>query len=311
MAVDIQFGIQVGLSSAAKLRENAEAAEAAGLYAMFLADHPGTSASPHVALAAAAAVTSRIHLGAYVLNSGVRHPIDVVNEINTLDVVSNGRAILGVGAGHTPLEWTARGLGQPSPGQRITNLESFVKATRILIAGGVISDDGPSFVVDHAQIVQPVALQKAVPLLVGGNGQRLLEFAGRHADIVSISGLGRTKADGHAHEPKWTYAEVSASIAAVHRGSLQGDRDASNGPKLEALVQGFKITHRREKFLEEFAKRADVPVSVLYDAPFLLVGTEEEIVEQLERDTERFGFTSYVVREDALADVTRIMSCLR
>jgi probable F420-dependent oxidoreductase len=307
MAVDIQFGIQVGLSSAAILRDQAEAAEAAGLYAMFLADHPGTSASPHVALAAAAAVTSRIHLGAYVLNSGVRHPIDVANEINTLDVVSNGRAIFGVGAGHTPLEWTSRGMDQPKPGQRITNLESFVKATRILIAGGVISGGGPSFVLENAQIVEPIALQKTVPLLVGGNGQRLLEFAGRHADIVSISGLGRTKADGHAHEPKWTYAEVSASIAAVHRGSAE----RSDGPTLEALVQGFKITHRREKFLEEFAKRADVPVSVLYDAPFLLVGTEEEIVEQLERDTERFGFTSYVVREDALADVTRIMSCLR
>jgi alkanesulfonate monooxygenase SsuD/methylene tetrahydromethanopterin reductase-like flavin-dependent oxidoreductase (luciferase family) len=139
MAVDIQFGIQVGLSSAAKLRENAEAAEAAGLYAMFLADHPGTSASPHVALAAAASVTSRIRLGAYVLNSGVRHPIDVANEINTLDVVSDGRAILGVGAGHTPLEWTSRGMDQPTPGQRITNLETFVQVTRDLMAGDAIS----------------------------------------------------------------------------------------------------------------------------------------------------------------------------
>jgi alkanesulfonate monooxygenase SsuD/methylene tetrahydromethanopterin reductase-like flavin-dependent oxidoreductase (luciferase family) len=159
---------------------------------------------------------------------------------------------------------------------------------------------------NNAQIVQPTALQKPVPILIGGNGQRLLEFAGRHADIVSISGLGGTKPDGHTHTTKWTPTEVLESIAAVKRGSAE----RSDGPTLEALVQGLKITNRREKFLGEVSEIADIPLSDLQDAPFLLVGTEEEIVEQLQRSTEQFGFTSYVVREDALADVTRIMNCL-
>jgi probable F420-dependent oxidoreductase len=309
MAADIQFGVQVGLSSAEKLREQAQAAEAAGLYALFLADHPGICASPHVALAAAAAVTSRIGLGAYVLNSGIRHPIDIANEINTLDVLSNGRAIFGVGAGHTPVEWISRGMDQPSPGQRITNFESFVLATRELMTGTVVSVDCPSFTVNNGQVVKPLAFQKPVPTLVGGNGPRLLTIAGRHADIVSISGLGGTRADGHTHATKWAHEEVSASIAAVERGA--SERGNGAGPTLEALVQGVKVTNQRETFLREVSEIADIPMPHLRDTPFFLVGSEEEIVEQLRRNTERWGFTSYVARDDSLGDLTRIIRCLR
>jgi probable F420-dependent oxidoreductase len=311
MGIDIQFGIQVALTSAEKLRDQAQAAETAGFYAMFLADHPGTSASPHIALAAAAAVTSRIRLGAYVLNSGVRHPIDVANEISTLDVLSNGRAILGVGAGHTPVEWASRGLDQPGAGQRVTNLELFVQTTQQLMAGVTVSGAGPSFVLSDAQMIKPLPLQKPVPVLIGGNGPRVLSLAGRLADIVSISGLGQTKADGHTHETKWGADDVSASIAAVKGGAADRSPARQDGPALEACVQGVKITNHREKFLGEVSELAEIPLAHLRDTPFFLVGTEEEIVEQVRQNTERWGFTSYVAREDSLADVTRIIACLR
>jgi probable F420-dependent oxidoreductase len=307
VALDIQFGIQIGFTSAEKLREQALAAEEAGLYGLFLADHPGTSASPHVALAAAAAVTKRIRLGAYVLNSGIRHPIDVANELSTLDVLSNGRAIFGVGAGHTPHEWTARGLDQPSPGQRVTDLESFVQTTSALMTGAVVSFDCPSFRIDSGQIVKPLAIQKPMPILIGGNGQRVLTIAGRVADIVSISGLGRTKTDGHTHETNWGPNAVSASIAAVESGASARKR----GPKREAIVQGVKITSRREEFLEGVAEIASIPISDLRDTPFFLAGTEEEIVEQLRRNAERWNITSYVALEDSLSDVIRLAICLR
>jgi alkanesulfonate monooxygenase SsuD/methylene tetrahydromethanopterin reductase-like flavin-dependent oxidoreductase (luciferase family) len=67
-------------------------------------------------LAAAAAATSRIRLGTYVVNAGAREPLHLASEVATLDVVSGGRAVFGAGAGHTPAEWTMFGRPYPSPG---------------------------------------------------------------------------------------------------------------------------------------------------------------------------------------------------
>ncbi|MFI7079607.1 LLM class flavin-dependent oxidoreductase [Micromonospora sp. NPDC049903] len=75
--------------------------------------HPGSAASPFVALAAAAAVTSTIGPGSYVSNAVVREPILLAADVATLDLVSGGRARLGLSAGHAPGEWET--IGRPRP----------------------------------------------------------------------------------------------------------------------------------------------------------------------------------------------------
>ena len=94
----------------------AQRCEESGFDALLAADHPGSSASPFVALAAAAAVTSTLGLGSYVSNTGVREPVLLAADVATLDVVSDGRARLGLGAGHTPRS------GGPSGGCARTSL---------------------------------------------------------------------------------------------------------------------------------------------------------------------------------------------
>ena len=76
--------------------------ERAGFDGLYIGDHPGSGPAPFVALAAAAAVTERIQLGTCVLNAGVWDPVTLAGEVATLDVLSGRRAVLGVGAGHTP-----------------------------------------------------------------------------------------------------------------------------------------------------------------------------------------------------------------
>ena len=76
---------------------------------------PVSPRPPFVALATAAAATSKIRLGTYVVNVGVRDPLQIATDVATLDVVSGGRAQLGIGAGHTPAEWTMTGTPYPSP----------------------------------------------------------------------------------------------------------------------------------------------------------------------------------------------------
>ncbi len=78
-----RFGVQVDLTDASEFLQAANTAEAAGLYALFVPDHPSSCVSPFVALGAAAMVTARIRLGTYVLNTGVHHPLQTTNDLNT------------------------------------------------------------------------------------------------------------------------------------------------------------------------------------------------------------------------------------
>jgi alkanesulfonate monooxygenase SsuD/methylene tetrahydromethanopterin reductase-like flavin-dependent oxidoreductase (luciferase family) len=96
------FSLQAVPGDAAEWLDTARRAEAGGFDTLLTADHPGSCAAPFVALAAAAAVTSRIRPGSYVSNAGVREPMLLAADVATLDVVSGGRAVLGLGAGHPP-----------------------------------------------------------------------------------------------------------------------------------------------------------------------------------------------------------------
>ena len=105
----IRVSVQGQLENTSRWLELAKAAEAGGLDTLYVADHP-TSPAPFVALAAAATVTERIRLGTCVLNAGRWEPLALASEVATLDVLSDGRTLLGIGAGHTPAEWLMAGV---------------------------------------------------------------------------------------------------------------------------------------------------------------------------------------------------------
>lgn len=155
--------------------------EHAGFDGLFVGDHPGSGPAPFVALAAAAAVTERIQLGTCVLNAGVWDPVALACEVATLDVVSGGRAVLGVGAGHTPQEWTATGRPYPSPGERVDRMAELVDATQALLRGESVSHRGNHFTLVDAVLADPRPVRDRVPLMVGGNGTRVLRFAAQRA----------------------------------------------------------------------------------------------------------------------------------
>lgn len=149
--------------------------ELTGFEALYVAGHPGSVAAPFVALSAAAAVTDRIRVGTCVANAGMWEPASLANEIATLDVVSGGRAVLGVGAGHTP--------------QRVGFDRSIVPFARracrpddragrccasALLAGDTVSHRGTHFTLVHAALANPRPVQNSIPLLICGNGARVL-----------------------------------------------------------------------------------------------------------------------------------------
>lgn len=190
--------------------------ESAGFEGLYVGDHPGVAPDPFVALGAAAAVTERVRLGTCVLNAGVWEPIPLANAVATLDVVSCGRAVLGVGAGHAAHEWTARGLRFPTPGARVGRLVELLEATRALLnSSESVSRSGNHFTLDKAALSGPRPVQARVPVMVGGNGDRVLRFGADHADIVGITGLGRALENGHRHGVDWSPPAIERTVEVI------------------------------------------------------------------------------------------------
>jgi probable F420-dependent oxidoreductase len=285
--------------------ELARKVEALGFDALYVADHPGATASPFAALAAAAAVTSTLKIGTYVCNTGVREPVALASDAATVDVLSNGRLILGLGAGHTPAEWTMNGHDFPSARARVGRLGEMVDVVTWLLAGEVVAFDGQYVHTESAFLLAPRPAQSKVPLLIGGNGKQLLRIAALHADIVSFTGLGRTLEDGHHHTADWSPESIDERVAIVR--DAVGDRDVV----LDALVQHVEITDDGAGAAERVASAVPglTPVDVL-GAPYALVGTVDEVIEELDRHRERWGFTSYVIRADAIDIVAPLIERL-
>lgn len=282
----------------------ARTVEDAGFDALVVADHPGTGSAPFVALAAAAVVTDRIHVGTCVANAGVWDPVALAGEVATLDVLSSGRVIMGIGAGHTPNEWTAVGRPFPSPRQRVDRMIEVVRATRALLVGDVVTSKGTQVTLQGAELADPRPLQEPMPLLIGGNGDRVLRFAATTADRVGITGLGRTLGDGHHHEVEWTTSRLDRTVDLVTRTA----EAAGRSPEIDVLVQHVQITEDAERAAAELVEHIPgASVDDLLRAPYVWIGTVAEIADRLHTHHNDRGLNRYTIRDHALRDVQRIL----
>jgi probable F420-dependent oxidoreductase len=279
--------------------------EAAGFEALLVGDHPGSGASPWPALGAAAAATTTLKLGTYVIQAGVRDPIQVAGDAATLDILAPGRVLLGLGAGHTFGEWETRGAQRPSPADRAGRLEEFVDTVAQLLDGQAVTINGRYIqMVDARLDGLPTG---RVQLVVGGGHPRVLRVAAARAQVVALSGLGRTHPDGHRHDARWSGAELHHQLGII--GNATAGR--AEVPEVEALVQVVTVTDDRDQTLAELATQfSAVPVQDAGSTPYLLIGTITEMVDQLRRQAEDFGITRYVVREPALDSATQILALL-
>ncbi|WP_229400335.1 LLM class flavin-dependent oxidoreductase [Micromonospora okii] len=297
------FSLQARLTDAASWMDLARRAEAAGYETLSAADHPGVCANPFVALAAAASVTSTIGLGSYVVNLGVREPMLVAVDVATLDVVSGGRARIGVGAGHTPAEWQAVGRERPDVAGRVRRFLAAAEAVRALLDGEEVTVDSPELAMRTARLTEPRPVQRRVPMTVGTCNSTLLRWAGAHADVVGLAGLGRTLADGYQHEARWRVDQIEAQLARVAEGAA----GRADPPALEALVQTVVVTDDAEAAAAEQAAWTGLTVAELLATPFVLIGTEDEIVAAVAEHERRWGITRFVVRADALDPLAPVL----
>src|SRR5271165_7356386 len=143
MAHDRKFRFAAQLSkgpdgSGASWAQQARRAEDLGYSTLLMPDHFGDQLAPVPALAAAAAATSTLRLGALVFGNDYRHPVVLAKEAATLDVLSEGRFELSLGAGWMRTDYEQAGITYDHPAVRVARFEEAVK-----VVNGLLRTDGP------------------------------------------------------------------------------------------------------------------------------------------------------------------------
>lgn len=176
----------------AEVLDLARWADDAGWYGLWLADHymPNTGTAETASgpvhecwalLPAVAAVTASIRVGSLVAPTSVHHPAVLANRAATIDHLSDGRMVLGIGAGWQVNEHRAYGIELEPPGRRVSRFEESIQIIRSLFDDDRTSFDGDIHTITDAPC-DPAPVQDPLPILVGTRGPRMLRITARHAD---------------------------------------------------------------------------------------------------------------------------------
>lgn len=292
-----RFGIQCrGPADAAGWRELARKVEDLGWSTLTVADHLDAGLAPVPALMAAAEATTSLRVGTMVLANDYRHPVVVAKEAATLDVLTGGRFDLGVGAGWMTSEYEAMGMAMDPPAVRVARLAEAVTILRGLWAGGPFRFEGEHYcIADLPGMPRPVT-PGGPPVVIGGGGPRVLRLAATQADVVAINVNLRAGVIDERAFPDGTTASTDRKVGWV--------RDAA-GARFEALelqvrVHLAMVSDRRDAVIEELAPAFGLSPDEARATPHALLGSVEEICDQLVERRERWGFSYLGLSGDQL-----------
>lgn len=277
-------------------RDDLARIEGMGFSTVALADHftGGYEVEPFVALTAAA-MTTDLRVQTAVLGVDYRHPVLVHRMAATLDVLSEGRLELGLGAGWMRSDYEAAGLPYDRPGTRIERLAEHIAVLKGLFSGEPFTFKGEHYVIDGLRGV-PAAVQRPhPPLLIGGGGRRMLRLAGREADIIGVNAnLSAGDIGGHSVlDVGWE--SMAEKAAWVRQGAVAAGRDPDTLELSMAqwLLHVNESASANEAVLAKLAARVGVDPVWLEAAPGVIVGSVNRCVEKLLELRERLGI-SYI-----------------
>jgi len=295
-----RFGVNVRRArSLAEWRDKARKIEDLGHSVLTVPDHLADVIAPIPALVSAANATKRLRIGTSVLNNDLRHPVLVAREAATVDLLTEGRFELGLGAGSIRSEYDQAGLRFDRGAIRVDRLAEAVTIIKRLLKGEQTTVAGQHYQV-AGHVISTHSVQKPhPPILIGGNGPRLLALAAREADIVGFSGI--TFRGGGVLPPdlsSWRLSGVDERVRLV--GETAGEERFAR-LELNALLQRVILTDHRGSAAEELASRwTQLNADEILQSPYVLIGTVEHMVEEVLARRQRWGISYYTVQEPYL-----------
>jgi probable F420-dependent oxidoreductase len=282
----------------------ARRAEDLGYQALLVPDHLGRQLSPIAALSAAAAVTSRLRIGAYVFANDFRHPLMLAREAATLDLLSHGRFELGLGAGWRTEDYRQLGYDYARPGRRIDRLEEAIVLVKRLLAGERVTHAGPHYRLDRAVIAPRPVQRPHPPIIMGGGGPRMLRLAAREADIVGL--IPQFSPRGRPILTDITEAAAEQKVAIVRDAA--GDR--FDRLVLDLFIADAGMVGSGQPLPRSLAAAGKGAVTGLIGTPYVLYGTLGQLRERLERRRARTGISAYSIPQGAMEAMAPLVATL-
>jgi probable F420-dependent oxidoreductase len=297
-------------------RDTVRKVEDLGYSTLFLADHylgpgpaqraahtPRQDLAPIAAMATAAAVTETLRIGCRVFCIDYHVPAVLAKEAATLDLLSDGRLELGIGAGWSDVEYDALGLDFDRPGRRIAKLAEVVALIRAHWQGEELDYSG-DFVRVHGYAGRPRPVQQPhPPIMIGGGGRRVLSLAGREADIVSISSVPFVARDADGLDPQ-AVAQRRIEFVRAAAGERFGQLDVESSPYFT------EITDDPETVLAGLAKSTGIAADLLRDHPNVLIGSSESVVALLHSRRETLGINYVTVQQTQIESFAPVVALL-
>ncbi|HET9782323.1 MAG TPA: TIGR03621 family F420-dependent LLM class oxidoreductase [Candidatus Dormibacteraeota bacterium] len=292
--------------SASQWRDRARAIESMGYSTLYLPDHFGDQVGPIAGLMAAADATTTLRIGSLVYDNDYRHPVVLAKEAATLDLLSDGRLDFGLGAGWMRTDYEQSGMAYDSPGTRIERMAEGLTIIKKFFAGEEFSFEGKHYTIRGLK-GSPRPVQKPhPPIVIGGGGRKMLELAAREADIVNVN------FDLREGRPGRRAAQTGRASATEEK--LRWIREAA-GERFEHIELGAwtlqaSVTEDRDLVARAFAPQMAMEMEDLLEISHVLIGSLEQIVEDLEKRRERFGFSHVIIPGDAAEELAPVVQRL-
>jgi probable F420-dependent oxidoreductase len=272
VAKEFRFGVGIrAVKSRTALEDKTRRLEGFGFDVIYVPDHLGGPA-PFPVLTAIASATTTARVGTYVLNACFYKPALLARDVAELDLLSDGRLELGLGAGYVRQEFEAAELPYPSAGRRVDYVQHVT-----------------TYLKEH---------HANVPILIAGNGDRLLTVAARHADIIGLTGA-RVGAVG---DPLAERIDFVRSAAANRFGDLELNLAITAVPTDNSGIPNLSLTRR-------FAPNSTD--DELLAMPAVLSGSPRDIADRLRGYRETYGLTSFAVQDGHAEAFAKVIAELR
>lgn len=305
-----RFGVQLhnplpGLSWA----ESARRVEELGYSTLFVPDHFGEQLAPITAMATAAAATGQLRVGSLVFDNDYRHPVVLAKEMASIDSIFEGRVEVGIGAGWMATDYRESGITMEAPGVRVDRLIEAVDIIRGLWSGEPVDHHGTHYDITALTGHPRPHTPGGPPLIIAGGSPRMLRFAGATADIVGVNPSihsGEIDADA-ARDGLADRMDRKFGWVAEGAGDRLGDLEFNAWIPIVAITDDALGV--AELVAPGFGLAAEHAAEAL-ESPMALIGTEDEIAERLEQRRDRWGFSYFVVQNEAAMTLAPIVARL-
>ncbi len=302
-----RFGVQ---ASSAKTRAEwvdlALRTEGQGYSCLTMPDHYDEQMAPVPALMTAANVTTTLRVGALVWDNDYKHPAVLAKELATMDVLSDGRLELGIGAGWMISDYEQMGIPYDSAKIRIDRFVEGIKVIKGAMAQGPFSFSGEHYTITGYNGTPKPIQAPCPPILIGGGGKRVLSIAAREADIIGINATMSAGVVGPDAISTMTAAAVDEKVDIVRVAA--GARLAD----IEMNVRAFlvNITDDAAGAAAGIATMMGVEQKMVEETPFALVGPPSKLIEDLLARRERWGFSYIIVGAEDIDSFAPVVSAL-